>query len=136
MNRSDREVLEAILGGKIEQRADRIAPGINPVAGVEFFYYEDFHTGSASSQFRKLLDSAGEFTASSGGIVSDSCRITLPNGQCFLALSFHGDLDGWRKAVEAGARNLGLRLARIEDDRLIIFDGQSVPLSECKVDLG
>ncbi|MBW8775743.1 MAG: hypothetical protein JF596_12175 [Stenotrophomonas sp.] len=136
MNQSDREILEAILGGKIEQRADRIAPGINPAAGVELFYYEDFHTGSASSQFRKLLDSAGEFTASSGGIVSDSCRITLPNGQCFLALSFHGDLDGWRKAVEAGARNLGLRLARIEDDRLIIFDGQSVPLSECKVDLG
>jgi len=103
---------------------------------VEFIYYENFHTSSASSQFRKLLASAGEFTASSGGIVSDSCRITLPNGQRFLALSFHGDLDGWRKAVEAGARNLGLSLARIEDDHLIISDGQSVPLSECKVDLG
>lgn len=106
------------------------------MAGVEFIYYEDDGIRSASSQFRKLLDSAGEFTASSGGTVSDSCRIALPNGQCFLALSLHGDLDGWRKAVEAGARNLGLRLARIEDDHLIISDGQSVPLSECKVDLG
>ncbi len=136
MNRSDREVLEAILGGKIEQRADRIAPGINPVAGVEFIYYEDFHTSSASSQFRKLLASAGEFTASSGGIVSDSCRITLPNGQRFLALSFHGDRDGWRNAVEAGARTLGLRLARIQGGHLMVSDGQSVPLSECKVDFG
>jgi hypothetical protein len=136
MNKNDREVLETILGGKIEQRADRTAPGITPVTGVEFIYYEDFETSSASGHFRTLLDSAGELVASHGGIVSDSCRIEAPNGECFRALSFHGDLDGWRTAVEAGARTLGLRLARIEDDHLIISDGQSVPLSECKVDLG
>ncbi|HDS1299615.1 MULTISPECIES: hypothetical protein [Stenotrophomonas] len=136
MNKDGREVLETILGGKIEQRADRIAPGINPVAGVEVVYFEADKTTRAARQFDALQDSAGELTASSGGIVSDSCRITLPNGQCFRALSFHGDLDGWRKAVEAGARTLGLRLARIEDDHLIISDGQSVPLSECEVDLG
>lgn len=103
---NDRKNLERILGGRIEQRADRIAPGINPVAGVEVIYFEADRTARAPRQFDALLDSAGELTVSSGGIVSDSCWITLPSGQCFLALSFHGDLDGWRKAVEAGARTL------------------------------
>ncbi|AWH47551.1 hypothetical protein [Stenotrophomonas sp. ZAC14A_NAIMI4_1] len=132
----DRKDLERILGGKIEQRANRTAPGVNPVAGVEFIYYEDDGIRPASSQFNELLDCAGEIIASSGGIVSDNCRIALPNGQCFRALSFHGDLDGWRTAVEAGARTMRLRLARIQGRHLMISDGQSVPLSECDVDLG
>ncbi|HDS0950393.1 TPA: hypothetical protein QDZ34_002868 [Stenotrophomonas maltophilia] len=131
-----RKDLERMLGGKIEQRADRTAPGVKPVAGVKFIYYEDDGIRPASSQFNALVDCAGEITARSGGIVSDSCRITLPNGQCFRALSFHGDLDGWRMAVEAGARTLRLRVARIQGCHLMISDGQFVPLSECSVDLG
>jgi hypothetical protein len=136
MLKNEHSVLERALGGKIEQRSDRTAPGTNPVAGVEFVYYEDYETSGAASQFEELMDSAGEVTVSSGGIVSDSCRIVAPNDQCFRALSFHGDLDGWRAAVEVGARTLGLRLARIEGDHLMISDGQSVPLSECKLDFG
>jgi hypothetical protein len=31
---------------------------------------------------------------------------------------------------------LGLRLARIQGGHLMVSDGQSVPLSECKVDFG
>lgn len=133
---NDRKTLERILCGKIEQNADRTAPGTNTVAGVEFVYYEDYETSGAASQFHTLLDSAGEIVASSGGIVSDSCRIVAPNGQRFRALSFHGDLDGWRAAVEAGARTLGVRLARIQGRHLMVSDGQSVLLSECNVDLG
>lgn len=56
---NDRKTLERILCGKIEQSADRTAPGTNTVAGVEFVYYEDYETSGAASQFHTLLDSAG-----------------------------------------------------------------------------
>ncbi|WP_329914948.1 hypothetical protein [Stenotrophomonas sp. SMYL86] len=136
MNTNNREALETILGGRIEQRVDRIAPGINRVAGVEVIYYEDDETSGATSQFDLLLDSAGEIVASHGGIVSDSCRIVAPNGQCYQCLTFHGDLDGWRKAVEAAAKARGIGLARIEGHRLKISEDQSFALEECRIEVG
>ena len=131
---SDREILEQILGGAIEQRGQRAVPGLSPVEGVEFIYYEDDGKSKAKKQFNALLDSAGSIRATNGGVVSDSCKIYLSDGQLFHALSYHGDIDGWREAVEAGAKARGLLLARIEGDQFIITDGRSIPLSDCKIE--
>jgi hypothetical protein len=131
---SDREVLEKILGGEIEQRGQRALPGLNPVEGVEFLYYEDDGKSKVKKQFNALLDSAGSIKAASGGVVSDSCTIYLSDGRLFHALSYHGDIDGWREAVEAGAKARGLLLARIEGEQFVVSDGSSIPLSECKIE--
>ncbi len=128
------EKLERILGGKIEQRDQREIPGLSPVDGTEFLYFEDDGKNNSKKQFDLLLDSAGTIAAVSGGIVSDRCRISLPTGMAFHALSYHGDIVGWKAAVEAGARARGLLLARIERDQFIVSDGRSFPLSECKVE--
>ncbi|WP_083838985.1 hypothetical protein [Rhodanobacter fulvus] len=130
----DRDALEEILGGKIERRGERELPGLSPVEGVEFHYYEDDGKNKAKKQFNALLDSAGLIEASSGGVVSDSCTIYLSDNRRFHALSYHGDIDGWREAVEAGANARGLLLARIEGDQLVVSDGRSIPLSECKIE--
>ncbi|MGA9704590.1 hypothetical protein [Pseudomonas sp.] len=131
---SDREALEKILGGAIEQRGQRAVPGSSPVEGVEFVYYEDDGKSKPKKQFNALLDSAGVIRATSGGVVSDSCNIYLPEGLQFHALSYHGDTEGWREAVEAGAKARGLLLARIDGDQFIVSDGRSIALSECKVE--
>lgn len=130
----DREVLEKILGGKIEQRGQRTLPGLNPVEGVEFLYYEDDGKSKVKKQFNALLDAAGAIKAASGGVVSDSCTIHLSDDRLFHALSYHADIDGWREAVEAGAKALGLLLARIECEQFVVSDGRSIPLSDCKIE--
>lgn len=131
---SDRDVLEKILGGTIEQRGQRAVPGLSPVEGVEFVYYQDDGKSKAKKQFSALLDSAGEIRATRGGVVSDSCKIHLPEGLQFHALSYHGDIEGWREAVEAGAKARGLLLARIDGDQFVVSDGRSIALSGCKVE--
>ncbi len=57
-----------------------------------------------------------------------------PRDPIFHAISYHGDLDGWRKDIEAGAIGLGLLLAQIKGDQLVISDGRSIPLSDCKIE--
>jgi len=130
----DREMLEKIIGGKIEHRGQRALPGLNPVEGVEFVYYEDDGKSQVKKQFNALLDSAGSIKATSGGIVSDSCKIHLSDDLVFHALSYHGDIDGWREAVEAGAKARGLLLARIVGEQFVVSDGLSIPLSDCKIE--
>ena len=131
---SQLEDLERILGGRVEQRDQRAIPGLNPVEGTEFVYYEDGGKNKAKKQFNLLLDSAGTIAATSGGVVSDSCCISLPTGSVFHALSYHGDIAGWRASVEVGASTRGLLLARIGGDQFVISDGRSFPLSECKIE--
>lgn len=126
--------LERILGGKIEPRDQRDIPGATPVDGTEVLYFEDDGKSKPKKQFNLLLDSAGTIAATSGGIVSDGCRISLPVGTLFNALSYHGDIAGWRAAVEEGANARGLLLARVEGGQFVISDGRSFPLLECKIE--
>jgi hypothetical protein len=131
---NQREELERILGGKIEQRDQREIPGSNPVSGTEFLYFEDDGKNKPKKQFNLLLDSAGTIAATSGGVISDGCRISVPAGELFHALSYHGDIAGWRAAVQAGASARGLLLARIVANQFVISDGRSFLLSECKIE--
>ncbi|WP_061238370.1 hypothetical protein [Ectopseudomonas composti] len=131
---SQLDELERILGGKIELRDQRDIPGVTPIDGTEFLYFEDDGKNKPKKQFNLLLDSAGTIAATSGGVVSDGCCIGLPAGPVFHALSYHGDIAGWRAAVEAGANARGLLLARIEGEQFVISDGRSFPLSECKIE--
>lgn len=130
----DREVLEKILSGKIERSDSRIVPGVTIVDGQQVVYFSD----DGKNKFRKQFDGITCFTeppnAVRGGVNERGCKITPPSGPLFHAISYHGDLEGWRKDIEAGAEGLGLLLARIEGDQLVITDGRSIPLSHCKIE--
>lgn len=126
--------LENILGGKIERLGQRSVPGVIPVDGVEVVYYQDDKRATPKKLFKSFLDGLSFRNATSGGRVSDSCSIRSPDGLLFRAMSYHGDLAGWRKDIEEGAKGLGLLLACIEGDKFIISDGRSFPLSECKIE--
>jgi len=126
--------LEKILGGKIEQLGQRSVPGMTPVDGVEIIYYQDDKRTTPKKLFKSFLDGLSFREAKFGGRVSDSCSVLSPDGLLFRAMSYHGDLAGWRKDIEEGARGLGLLLAKIEGDQFVISDGRSFPLSECKIE--
>lgn len=131
---SQLERLEQILGGKIEQQGTRVIPGTVAIEGKEFIYFADDGKSTVRKQFNALLSIVAPRHAASGGRTSQACRITLPDGQLFHAMSYHGDLEGWRKDIEAGAQALNLLLARIEGDMFVVSDGRLFPLSECKIE--
>jgi hypothetical protein len=68
-----------------------------------------------------------------GGAITENCTITLPNGYCFYAISYKGDLEGWRKWVLSGATNLGRETAVIDGDKILTSGGDEAILSDCKV---
>ncbi|WP_339437593.1 hypothetical protein [Pseudomonas sp. EL_65y_Pfl1_R32] len=131
---SDREMLERILGGKMEQTDSREVPGVIAVDGQQVIYFSDDGRNKFRKQFNNLTCFADPPSAISGGVNERGCKITPPSGPAFYAISYHGDLDGWRKDIEAGADALGLLLALIEVDRFVVSDGRSIPLSDCEIE--
>ncbi|WP_081068352.1 hypothetical protein [Burkholderia stagnalis] len=131
---SQHDRMEQILGGKIEGEDARVIPGTVAVEGTEFVYFSD----DGKNKFRRQFKNVTEFTnppyAKSGGVNERGCRVTLPDGQLFHAIGYHGDIDGWRQDIEAGAHAFGLLLARIEGGVFVVSDGRAVPLNECNVD--
>ena len=70
----------------------------------------------------------------SGGATEQGCTLWLPDGMQFHAMSYHGDIEGWRKQIAQGAQELGLLTARISGDTLLISDGQKIKIAECRVE--
>lgn len=131
---NDREMLEKILGGKIEQSNARNIPGVTVVDGQQVVYFSDDGKNKPRKQFNNITCFSEPPNALRGGVNDRGCKVTLPSGPIFHAISYHGDLDGWRKDIEAGAIGLGLLLAHIKGDQLVISDDRSIPLSDCKIE--
>jgi len=131
---SQLERLEQILGGKLERQDARVIPGTVAVEGTEFVYFADDGKNKFRQQFRNLTEFTTPPNAKHGGANERGCKITLSSGQLFHAIGYHGDLEGWRKDIEAGAQALHVPLARIEGDTFVISDGRLCPLSECKIE--
>lgn len=127
--------LEKAIGGKLERKGHREIPGVVPVEGLEVVYYQDDgrKVTRRSPLIFRITDWIVEPSAKGGGFISDPCTIRVPDGRLFRAASYHGDVEGWRKDVEEGIRRLGLQMARIEAERLLISDGSSFSLVDCDV---
>lgn len=129
-----REQLESVLGGKIEQSDSRTIPGALAVDGQQVVYFSDDGKNKFRKQFNSITCFADPPSAKRGGVNDRGCKITPPGGPVFYAISYHGDLDGWKSDIEAGAKGLGLLLARIEGERFVISDMRSIPLVDCKIE--
>jgi hypothetical protein len=129
------ERLEQILGGKIERNSERRIPGTIPVDGTEFVYFSDDGKNKFRKQFKSLTNYTNPPHAQNGGATESGCKIYLPDGLLFHAISYHGDVEGWRKDIAAGAEVLHVLLARIEGGKLVTSDGRIFPLMDCRIEL-
>jgi hypothetical protein len=125
--------MEEILGGPIER--ERGVPGTRPGEGDKVRYVAFQEPHRPSDTFRNVTRAVKPPLPKRGGVVLEGCIVTLADGLRFYALSFHGDLEGWQRQVEEGARMLGLVSACIEADVLHLSDGRSVPLGACTIEL-
>lgn len=126
--------LEKSLGGKLERSDARVIPGMDGAPTRETMYFSDDGKNKFRKQFKNITCFADPTNATSGGVNEAGCSITPLDDPLFHAVIYHGDIDGWRKDIEAGAKGMGLLLAQIEGDQFVITDGRSIPLSECKIE--
>lgn len=124
---------EKALGGRLERLDNRIIPGLEQIDGQSVAYYQDDKRAAPNKLFRMLLEDLSERNANFGGSASAGCSIQTPDRQLFRAIYYHGDLEGWRLDIEAGARRLGLLLAWFDDGSFRLSDGRTYSLDECVV---
>ena len=133
--KGDRERLEAILGlGRLDM--SRNTPGTIDVPGREFRYIscrDDQSSDDLSLLFKNVVRAVDPPRVQNGGAINENCVLVLPSGDCFFGLSYKGDLAGWHRQIEQGAKLFGLQVAWIEGDRLRIDDGREVSLAGCSV---
>ncbi|WP_153242535.1 hypothetical protein [Frateuria defendens] len=126
--------LEKDLGVTIERKSDRVIPGSVDVGGQEVVYFSDDGGDAPRIQFQRLTRRINPPLLKAGGASELGCAIYLPDGLKFHAMSYHGDIDGWRKQISQGAQELGLLTASIKGNGIVISDGREFLLSDCRVE--
>jgi len=124
--------MEKILGGSIG--FEKIIPGTAVKEGKGIIYFSDDGKTDFGTQFNRLTKDVSPRHAKHGGKTSQGCKLWLPDGSLFHPVGYHGDVDGWRKDIENGAQQLNLLLATIDGERIVVSDGRSFALVNCKVE--
>jgi hypothetical protein len=114
----------------------REIPGKNPVEWREFRYVSDDGHDKfvGKGLFKKLTEQVDPPIPTGGGVTAENCKLWLPSGELLHALSYKGDIDGWRKQIEQGADQLGLLTGAVVNDKVILSDGRNYELLECRVE--
>jgi hypothetical protein len=125
--------MERIFGaGAFEY--ERKVPGTRPgeEACVRYVSFDD--PASIPKLFDEVLHEIKPRLMKTGGATLEGTKLELPDGGHFFAILFNLDLEGWRKQIELGAKELGRTTAKLLDGDVIVSDGRSFPLSSCKVE--
>lgn len=78
---------------------EREIPGIKPVEWRECRYVSDDGNDNflRNGLFALIMDNIEPPFPESGGVIIENCKIWLPSGELLHALSYKGDIVGWRK---------------------------------------
>ena len=114
---------------------ERCIPGIIPVEWREYRYIADDGSGHfvRKGLFEKLVSQITLPIPAAGGVITENCSLWLPTGELFHALSYKGDIEGWRRQIELGANTLGLLTAKIDSDRIWLSDRRHYELATCQI---
>jgi hypothetical protein len=112
----------------------RQAPGLVPVDYREVRYVEDRGEEPFKELFEKVVWHVDPPLMKDGGALIEGCVVTLPTGRRFQALSYRGDIEGWRQQVAQGAAALRVSLGQLVDGVLVLDDGTSHPLADCQIE--
>lgn len=115
---------------------ERDIPGTTPVEWREHRYVSDDGNDKFVGKgfFDKLTNIIEPSIPTSGGAITENCKLWLPSGELLHALSYKGDIEGWRKQIEQGAKELGLFTGKIIDNKIILSDNRTYDLSDCRVE--
>ncbi len=81
----------------------------------------------------RVIDVNKPMIPKNGGIGERNFIIITPKEDYFYAFDYTKDLSGWKQQIEIGAKKLGVRLAKIVDEKyFVISDGTTYPLIDCE----
>lgn len=112
----------------------RQVPGLIQAEYREVRYAEDRAEEPFEEQFERLVWHIDPPVMKDGGALIEGCVLSLPSGLRLQALSYRGDIDGWRRQIAQGAAALGVSLGELVDGVLVLDDGTSYPLADCQVE--
>jgi len=113
---------------------ERAVPGTQLFEGREYCYVSNNSQKDFKKTFDELVDYVSPPIPKDGGVINEACKLTLPNGEIFQAISYRGDIEGWRRQIEQGAKALNEKIAKIETDSIVLDDMQSFRLTDCRID--
>jgi hypothetical protein len=90
----------------------------------------------------EMLESFEEVTAKvnppipkHGAALHEHFAVKTPDQETFYSIYFHGDVEGWRQQIELGAKQLGLKMAKVHEDKFVVSEGPAYLLLDCAVTL-
>jgi hypothetical protein len=112
----------------------RTIPGAIDVEGREFLYVEVLAGESFPQLLDDMLSSCPDVPLpEAGGAIEEKARIILRDGTPLLAISYKGDLPGWRTKLISYCEAKGRMWGVPADRRLSLSDGTALPLADCVV---
>ena len=123
------KTMEEILGGSINK--ERLVPGSIASEGREWWYVEVEGPIDFKGLFREIVRAVQPAIPTGGGAMEEGCELTLPDGRKFHALSYRGDLSGWRRQIAEGAKKVGVKAAPVVDGQLVLSEAERMPISDC-----
>lgn len=113
---------------------NRSIPGTIDVEGREFLYVET----AEGEDFRQILNDALTSCADvpmpqSGGVIEEKARITLEDGSVLFAISYKGDLSGWRRKLTAFCESKGRKWGVASKQVITLSDGSEIDLSNTSI---
>ena len=113
---------------------ERKIPGIIVTKGQEVRYISYGDYDDIALLFKKVVRKITPPIPKNGSAINEACRIILPTGEKYFAISYKGDdIYAWRQQIEQGATALNLLVAKIADNKLVLSNGNEILLSECEV---
>jgi hypothetical protein len=112
----------------------RTAPGTIHVEGREFFYIQTENGEEFRQLLNEILSSCPEVPLpKSGGVIEEKARLDLGDGSTLLAISYKGDLAGWRQKLTTFCRYRDRTYGIASNQNLVLSDGREINLLESKV---
>ena len=113
----------------------RNIPGTIPVVGREFLYVQCSDVAAFEEFFSQVGTVGRSPPPKKGGMLNESARLVLPDGRQLFALSFKGDLEGWRRKIDECAATFGAVIGQVDGDAIKLTT-ERYSLAECQAYLG
>ena len=112
----------------------RPTPGTEEVDGRGYAYVECETAESFKLIFPKIATYGASPLPTSGGAVNEDFALVLPGGKRLFALSYKGDLEGWKRKITECAETLGVKYGEVKGGHIHLNGQHAVLLSDCETE--
>jgi hypothetical protein len=103
------------------------------VSGREYAYIECMTPERFKKMFFTIGDHAGSPLPTSGGIINEEATIRLPGGRLMCAVSYRGDMEGWRRMASEWCKDQMIMFGVVQGQVIVLSNGEEFALTDCEL---